>query len=767
MKKLFFLSFLFVAFFSTRAYALDFKMKTETTLVPETSSLIKISTTTSEEPVLQNIVRPEPITIPIEVTEPEEEEEDDVPLPSKIETVPEQVTTDNVKLTPTLNTDALQTPPQDETPKPTPIVDPIQETESVIPIKKEVLPETLAPDTVLPEKEQLIITPSESGAGAIFNSELQTIHAVQLRVQEGDEESDKPIYDIEPTQWNIEYSSDATGTKEIITVPLEKSALFKVKEKQFTVDDNQYNYEKLIGSDDDYRIGIDLKTSSSSKTSHFAIQPQNDCLTLYFGDTGEKKIDVCDDLETEPDGAYLSSGAQKFKLKTNPDLVHQAVKESTEKEDAIVGAGSLSIHNDTPVYEFEVTEKHKLFWVIPINMKGKLQVNAEDDSMLPVQYPWYGVFFEDKDYSHSFKFAPNLVFETVATKPQSVHMGDKVTFIATIKNIGTYRSSALFTSEKGPSSLALYLADDIEIDTADTGFFIDPGESVKIPLEWSAVLCNAPVKIVIDPKNIIEEVHEDDNTWTWSVACAPTDAPDLEADPITYSNNYKRIGAQNTVHFTFRNTGTQPSPEHTSFYKYDNLSSSIVVPPIAPGKSWSTTRTVTPKNCDSIELELDPANTVVEYQEENNLAYEHPSIIESCNRRADLLISSVWWVSGGYTSGDIHAGEEIWFEYTVKNDPITWSNHDACLSGFKVSLKRNGTVVKSENLGWIGCVDDYAYNLPDYWRRKGHFTYVPECNGEKLTIEVDPNNTVSEGKENNNTWSFDIMCTAPAPTLGN
>ena len=758
MKKKLSLFFLFILLFATEVNALDLRLKTDTT------TFTKTSTTTPLDTTLQKKIVPTPIVTPTKVLEPEKD--DEVLVPIKTEEPPEII--EIKKVTPT----TIEKAPQETVQKvpvaePTPILKPETVKETTIPIREKTILSTPTPikenfNEVLPE----ILAPSDEGAGSIFNASIQTSHTVQLRVQDT-EEGGKPLYSIEPTQWNIERSNEATDTKEIITIPVEKKTLFQVKNKMFVVDDNRYSYEKLVDTEDDFFIGINLKTSSSSKTSHFTIQPQNDCLALYFSEDSEKKIDVCDDLETETDGAYLSSGEAKYKLNTNPDLVFQALKNSVEKEQADFTTGSLSIQDDTAMYQFDVLEKHKLFWFFPVTIQAKLKINAEDNSILPVEYPWYGAFFEDTDYALNFIFAPNLVFESVTTQPQSVHTGDKVTFITTIKNIGTDRASAGFTTEAGPSSVALFFTDDLEVDRKETGFFIEPGESTTISLVWNAVLCNVPVTIQIDPDNIIEEVHEDDNTWTWNVECAPSDAPDLVADPLTYSNNYKRIGAQNTVHFTFRNTGTQPSPEHTSIFEYDNLSSSIVVPPLDPDKSWSTTRTVTPRNCDSVKLDIDAGNTVVEFQEENNTAFEHPSIIDSCNRRADLFVDSVWWKAGGYTAGEIHAGEELWFEYKVKNDPVTWSNHDACLSGFKVSLKLNGAVIKSENLGWIGCVDDYSYNHPDYWKRTGHFTYTPQCNGEKLTIEVDPSNTVSEGKENNNTWSFDVVCTLPPPTLGN
>jgi len=608
------------------------------------------------------------------------------------------------------------------------------------------------------------IAAAETDPSELINPVASQLNKITLEVTEV---YDGLLYTIKPTVAKVTWGEkeNATTSEEVISLPIGKRIAFTTEKHLFTVDDkNSFDYSKLIGSADNPLIGIDLKTSSTSPISHIQAKPGGDCLKLYFHEDPERSIDVCADFIIGPDGVSLTDKIHDFTLKTNPDIIFDTLANSAAEEDSKVINGTLRIEDGKPVYHFHIEEQHKFLWLMPVTVRADLKINAEDDSLFDIEYDWLGLFFKNKGYASHFKFAPDLIITSMSTEPVSVHTKDKLMFKGEVKNVGNDYASASYTGPTGPSSIDLYFGDDLKIDSQETGFFLAPGETGNIYLEWSAILCNVPVTIKLDPENKIEELNEDNNTWSWTTRCAPTDAPDLVADPITYDNNYKRIGSPNTIHLTFRNQGTQPSPEQTSFYYFDGLSSSILVPALNPGASWSTTRSVTPKSCASVRIEIDTSDIVDEIEEGNNIAYEHPDIINSCEHRPDLFVDHVWWTAGGYTAGDIHAGEQMWFEYTVKNDPVVFSNHDACLSGFAVALQNNGTTVATENLGWIGCVDDYAYNHPDYWKRIGHFTYTPKCNGEHLTIKIDPNNAVSESQEWNNTWTMDIVCTMPPPS---
>lgn len=606
------------------------------------------------------------------------------------------------------------------------------------------------------------IEKSETNPGDILNQLALQQNLVSLSVEE--KLDGNLLYKISAIDSPSFFEDEPDISKELVSLSTNKKIQFHLNNHTFTINEKEeFDYSAL--NNNNLFIGIDLKNDSNSKNSHFKVKPKGNCLEIFLDNNSSDKIDLCNDFQIEPDGAYLVDGAKKLKLENQPDLIFNSIRDSVEKENSKIISTTLKIEKEKPLYQFQIEEKHKLFWIIPINIRADLEINAENSSISNTKYGLSGLLFKDKKYINEFKFGPNLVFENVTLEPKSLHNGDKLKINARIKNIGNKYASAGYTSEIGPSSVDLFFGNDLKINSIETGFFIFPGESINIPLEWTAILCNVPITIKIDPENKIEETNKTDNIWQYDVKCAPSDAPDLTIDSISYDGNTKRIGSPNNIHFTFKNNGTQIAPESTALYSYDGQMSSILVPTLAVGEKWSTERIINPKSCDPVKLELDVSDNVNEFNEDNNIGYDPGEITDTCKKRPDLFIDNTWWKTGGYSFGDIYAGEEIWFEYRIKNDPILFYQNEACINGFNVALKLNGQIISSQNLPKIGCIPSYGYSNPDYWIKIGHFTYTPKCNGEKLTIEVDPANAISESKENNNTWTLDIVCTLPPPIV--
>ncbi len=562
------------------------------------------------------------------------------------------------------------------------------------------------------------------------------------------------------------YKNTASGTEKIISLPKDKKTLIDLSTKHFVVAENNIiDYSGISDKDQKLYFDAPFLTETSGTLKYLDAYLDDNCVYLE-AIKGQKPIKICDNIEISPSASLLVKEKNKIILKNSPDIVYGAVKKEIDKHKFAIKEVELAVEKNNAKYRFRVEEDKKLFGFIPVKLRSELIFSADENKFEKIDYSWLGLFFKKPKLNFEIKIGPNLMIEKVDLSPLSVHTGDKLKIAVKIKNNGNKHAGVGYTSAGGPSYVSLYFGDDLQIDTKDTGYFLFPDESLTIYLEWKAILCNVPITVKLDSNSRLDELDENDNAWQYQVKCAPTNAPDLKVKETSFDNNTKRVGSPNVYRMTFMNDGYASSPESTAFLEYGGLSTSILVPALNAGATWSTSRNMTPQSCEGSLIKVDYANTVNEYSEDNNIGYEPGAVLTQCNRRPDLFVDNVWWkAGGGYSFGVPFAGEQMWFEFKIKNKPNEYSGNDACLSGFRVALKVNGQTIQNIDLPKIGCVPAYGASHPDYWMEIGHFYYTPKCDGEHLTLEVDPANSISESRENNNIWSYDIVCQLPPPIV--
>lgn len=103
--------------------------------------------------------------------------------------------------------------------------------------------------------------------------------------------------------------------------------------------------------------------------------------------------------------------------------------------------------------------------------------------------------------------APDLVVASISLSPEKPVVGQMITIVATVKNIGTSDASNRFSVR--------FLVDGLQVDTPSVPFGIDVGRSKEISINWQATPGIHTVTVEVDqPFNRISESNEKNNSRT-------------------------------------------------------------------------------------------------------------------------------------------------------------------------------------------------------------------------------------------------------------
>lgn len=217
---------------------------------------------------------------------------------------------------------------------------------------------------------------------------------------------------------------------------------------------------------------------------------------------------------------------------------------------------------------------------------------------------------------------PDLTIAQVFPLDPSVKIKGRVTFTATIKNIGSLASS----------NTTLEVKDITHNRTLDRvpvkGLEVD--ETVDIEYSW--FVTNVPegeltLRFLVDPDDMIDEENEFNNAYNVNVTILPPDLPDLtftEEDPVVFTPAEPRVGESVTISVSVTNIGTNASTDTTLDVLLGNkviATAGLMALGVGEKRTidvpWSTSEIQSPYEY-IITVHLDPDNRVPELNISNN-----------------------------------------------------------------------------------------------------------------------------------------------------
>ncbi|MBN1160686.1 MAG: hypothetical protein JXA17_01900 [Dehalococcoidales bacterium] len=232
-----------------------------------------------------------------------------------------------------------------------------------------------------------------------------------------------------------------------------------------------------------------------------------------------------------------------------------------------------------------------------------------------------------KNYVFSV-IAPDLVIESITWLPQTVSMGEAVTFKISVKNRGNKTSGYCFIE---------FFIDDATRGQRDCGQ-LEPGESKLITYTWTTQAGQHSLKATADIFNQCSESDETNNNLTVPFNTA---APDLIVQSILWSPVEHTDTDNITIHVTVRNQGlgTAP-PSRVDFYVDGAFFSQIYFDTLNGGCYDTKTFTWFAGPSEHIlSAVVDADNLIYESYDSNNTY----STTLPAAAPPDLLIDSISW----------------------------------------------------------------------------------------------------------------------------
>lgn len=212
-----------------------------------------------------------------------------------------------------------------------------------------------------------------------------------------EEEDGKLKYKFKPIQGLPLFKAASTSIIELINLPKDKIVDLGASDNQIIIGDKEFNYSELASRGEDFYIGFEFKTSSTSLPEAVRAIPKNGCLDIYLNESD--KIKYCGDLKFKPNGVYAVDDKDKeYKIVAPPGLFYAAAKNKIENENARIINSEIVFNNGKAEYQFNIEENRKLFWIFPIKLKAKARYDLVGGGYEATDYNWVGLFFKHKPY---------------------------------------------------------------------------------------------------------------------------------------------------------------------------------------------------------------------------------------------------------------------------------------------------------------------------------------------------------------------------------
>jgi subtilase family serine protease len=266
-----------------------------------------------------------------------------------------------------------------------------------------------------------------------------------------------------------------------------------------------------------------------------------------------------------------------------------------------------------------------LIWTVPED------TDVGSDHFLRAEVDWMKAVDELDDANNNATFnglvvkrqnLPDLTVTQVFPTDPDVKLETRITFTATVKNVGTLPSSANTLEVKDIThnkTLDRVSVQDLEING-----------SVDVEFSWFVTLVpegTLELRFLVDPDDLIAEEDEFNNGATLTVTVLPPDLPDLtfsEEDAVVFTPASPRVGESVTVSVSVRNVGTNASADTTLELRLGNnviATTSLLALGVGESRTidvpWSASEIQSPLEY-SLSVRLDPDGHVTELNTSNN-----------------------------------------------------------------------------------------------------------------------------------------------------
>jgi len=325
---------------------------------------------------------------------------------------------------------------------------------------------------------------------------------------------------------------------------------------------------------------------------------------------------------------------------------------------------------------------------------------------------------------------PDLIVSAFTTNKASYEADETVTVMATIKNQGT-GSAGAFKISLSSSAIATQ-----NISTASLG--VDATRTITFTFTAPTYTSNTNLMLTAkaDSANSVTELDETNNTR--SIATVINAAkPDLTISSLTANKTSYNSGETVTVTAVVRNQGKASVPVCEV-----RLSSAYITAitkttgSIAAGGTATVTYTFTAPSVSgtkaiSLTATADPNNKIVELDETNNTRSTSVTVVGAL---PDLTVSSLYSDKSAY-----EAGETV----TITACAANIGNLSAQLTTMKLEISGIGTQTKNVPALAVNGSSTLTFT----------FTAPTALTQQTVTLKatIDPDNTIAESNENNNT----------------
>ena len=101
-------------------------------------------------------------------------------------------------------------------------------------------------------------------------------------------------------------------------------------------------------------------------------------------------------IEKKENAYFLKRANKSYKIKSPEDAISQYVKGIEELESI-----NVTLEKETPVYEIRIRRKARLLGFIPVNLRIKFRINADDLTLIEEKRPWWTFLVSDKEEKES------------------------------------------------------------------------------------------------------------------------------------------------------------------------------------------------------------------------------------------------------------------------------------------------------------------------------------------------------------------------------
>ena len=315
-------------------------------------------------------------------------------------------------------------------------------------------------------------------------------------------------------------------------------------------------------------------------------------------------------------------------------------------EDRSKGIYCQSTKNSQNIHFYidRFSKKSEITLWFEIKINKKIEDKLDSFPNFPIKISIHGPYCCYRDSKKNFIIQlPDLIVEDILWEPINPKIRDRITFKATVKNIGE-------GNVREPFFVSLYIDGKFYATAQSNEWGLPSNGTSKFTFSpWTLTSGCHNIKVVVDLENHIKELNEDNNEKSDRIC--PKKLPDLIVEDISWEPSNPEEGDSVTIKAKIKNIGDATANGFdTKLYIGGSSYSTKYTSSLSPGStktitfsSWRAT-----KGCKEIKVFVDSGYDVEESNENNNERVEQIcSEKKTCDCKA-----TIWTNKTTYCSGD-------------------------------------------------------------------------------------------------------------------